>query len=482
MKTSKDSLATLNYGEAKPMQNSPVRANQARVEDIPKKFTLYIPSNIEMENIVSENTPSFKYNIDCFKYILHLISSIPINNKDTDFEYVPINSKLLQRRIRSYRYYLDYLVFHNIILENKQYIPGKISRSFKVHPNFISEIKPTFIYKRTLIKSILNYIDIGNPKRNYLNEDPSEYTYLTKWLNKDLCIDFRGAKTYLAKIRETEILEIGLEKAWLKFNSRLITVYKIKRCQHSSKIDNTSGRLHTVLTQIKGDLRQFIYYKEKNLVSIDVVNSQPYLATVLLDPKAFLKNNLYNIISIYNNKFKENIPPSLLPYYGSKNLCKAKDELKFIDWVSSGLFYEKFGEEINSTQKININSLEKRKLAKAAAFNTLFSPNTSISYNKNIKNFKLIFPTVYKRFSIIKQGKGRHNTLACTLQHLESNLILKNIAKNFSIKYPNEAIFTIHDSIITTKENIKNAYSIMESVLEKATGIKPILKMEDWAA
>ena len=68
----------------------------------------------------------------------------------------------------------------------------------------------------------------------------------------------------------------------IKYNSRLRPLILLHEGIFNPKIDTTAGRLHSTLTQLKSDLRQFITYDGHPLVSIDIVNSQPYLSTVLL--------------------------------------------------------------------------------------------------------------------------------------------------------------------------------------------------------
>jgi hypothetical protein len=55
-------------------------------------------------------------------------------------------------------------------------------------------------------------------------------------------------------------------------------------------VDETVGRMHTVLTNMKSDLRNLITYQGKPMVSVDIANSQPYLATLLFT-KQFYQNS-----------------------------------------------------------------------------------------------------------------------------------------------------------------------------------------------
>jgi hypothetical protein len=124
---------------------------------------------------------------------------------------------------------------------------------------------------------------------------------LFKWLEDGkLKIDFKSAKYYLRKlyIKDTKTFyktkefdkmskdtnfNIYLYQryiAYKKYNSRLRALILFHNGTFNAIIDKTAGRLHSVLTQLKSDLRQFITYDGQPLLAIDIVNSQPYLASV----------------------------------------------------------------------------------------------------------------------------------------------------------------------------------------------------------
>ena len=80
----------------------------------------FIPENPDIEKLLRERPPQ---NIENFRrdkliHILHLLTSIPATNKDLEIinGFVPIYTPILQKRIRNYRAYIDYLLQYNIIL------------------------------------------------------------------------------------------------------------------------------------------------------------------------------------------------------------------------------------------------------------------------------------------------------------------------------------------------------------------------------
>lgn len=487
LKNSLTLVTPLNHKRSEPQQR-PDSVTQAEKE-LPKRLTLYIPENFDIDEIIKNNPPDFKYHRDCFIYLVHLINHIPSNNKDVEMYYIPFYSALIQRRVRDYRKYLDYLVKNDVLWEDRQYIKGEKSRGFCLTNLYDTEIKPTYITKPTLIKSILKFIHLDNNQTNpEINQNNFEdnlfdnnLEYLTKWFNSNLTVDFIEAKKHLEKLREVDASHPteGF-KATRKFNMRYITLLKIHRGEFNHTIDATAGRMHTVLTQLKGELRQFIKYNGQTLIAIDITNSQPYLSTVLFNFEKFEKNKILQTIKIYNYNHNSQHNSNKLPYYLSKKVKEASESEnvnQYIELVKSGLLYEEFGKILFEKGLINDDS-SLRKQAKKIIFSSIFSPNTSIGHNKAIQIFKDYFPDVYEIYSNIKFKE--HRTLACTLQNFEANLILHTACQIIANEKPEIPLFTLHDSIITTEGNEEYVYNTLFEVLLNAIGVPPTLKYEKW--
>ncbi|MGV1002390.1 hypothetical protein ACTS9U_13440 [Empedobacter falsenii] len=102
-----------------------------------KSIVAFIPESLDLDKLLKENPPEFNYHVDNFKYLLTLMYENYDTQKYDDYGdiYTNLNAQLLQRRIRNYREHLDYLKKHNIIYENKQYIPGVKSRGGYANKN-----------------------------------------------------------------------------------------------------------------------------------------------------------------------------------------------------------------------------------------------------------------------------------------------------------------------------------------------------------
>lgn len=439
-------------------------------------LNLFVPENVNIDRILEDNPPDFPYFRDCFVYILHLITKI--SSRDTDEisknnGFTPISRKFLQRRIHEYKKYVEYLKERGIIIESRHYIVGEKSMGLKFHEDYNSEIKTEKISKKTLIKSILT-------KHQNKNEEMTlNLHFLNGVFNSKLSVDFIRARRYL---RKTYIEEkrLGLPYAKERYNARLLPLIELKNEDYSFSVDNTGYRLHTNITRLSSKLRKFLRYDGKYLYSIDVVNSQPFLTIPLFNEELFNKNNISDKIINESLITKSNFPIMIVERIRE---IKDKPDVKlFIKYVSNGEFYEKFGEELikRGLFEGDIKDEEIREKVKKIIFSTIYSPNTSLSYNSEMRVFYEVFPNVYEMFHLIKYGHGNHPAFSILLQRLESELILNKICERIHRAYPKIPLFTIHDSIVTTEEYVGVVKNFMVKIMRQNIGKSPKFKIKRW--
>lgn len=471
--------------------------------DIPESLTVYIPKNLDIDKILSKNPPNFKYHQDKFLYIISLMYAIPARLNDFDFEknkgFVPISATILQGRIHDYKQYLKYLIENGVLeTDNKYSNDGGKSYWFRFTQEYNDGIAiPVTITKYTLIKSIVLRSQ-PKDKDSYLPETPLEsVSYLTKWFNENLQIDKDKADAILLEIRDKE-LENPETKAYAnrKYNIRKMSVDKISNREYTLSIDRTSGRFHSPLTQLKAEIRPCVNYAGEKLVSLDLKNSQPFLSLVFLDIGLYEKNNMQNILSIYNNRYKDIIysdgiliksQPSIMLEELIKNAPYQAETIEYKKYVEQGNIYEmfalmtgKYGYIPEDAPTSYIESYNPRRRGKLSLFEILFSSNSSSFKDNDFGIFRIEFYPVYEIFRLIKQGKKKHNSLSCSLQYLEAQLILHNICKIIADSNPDIPLFTIHDSIITTEKHVDFVHQVMQDVIKDAVGSEPTIKIEKW--
>ncbi len=449
----------------------------------------YIPSNLNIEKFLTENPPCFKYYVDCFRHIISLVTEIPSYNKDMlkMYNYALINSEKLQGKIHECADYLKYLVRHNIFETDNHYIPSEKSTGYRFTPQYRTSVKVELITKYTLVKSI---------RKTAPEEDKivKKYSYMHRWYNEHLQIDFVGALKYLEQQLKLNI-EKGDVNAMLKFNASFITITRISQHDFYFKVDPNVHRLHTPLTNIKSELRNFITYNGIPLVGVDFVNSQPCLSAVLLDENFYdfsatgvnspFSFNIYNISDNLSN-FQPLYSSSTIPdIYSYIMIVKYDGSFKgqgfqpYIAPTEKGWLYEYIQEAVEAETGIVIKD---RKELKKIVFTVLFTDNRFIGQAeaKPKRIFRFIFPFVYEIFNLIKRKDS--TILPRLLQTIESKLMLDNIAKRIAIERPDMPFFTIHDSIVCPVEDEGYAAEVMIDEMVKAIGIHPSVKPERWSS
>lgn len=443
-----------------------------------KSLTLSIPENLDIDRILEENPPLFRYKRDKFIYILDLINSIPARNReilDNYTGFTPICKSILGGIIKGYRKYLDYLIEREIVVEDRQYIPDEKCRGLKFTEIYQTRIKSIEITDWTLIKNI-RYL-----RKERDQSATNSLLFMQKWL-EGIEVDFEAGKAYLEEEYARDLENPRIRNPLLKYNSRLHTFQNL-HIQPSILfiVDTTGGRLHTELTHMMSELRKFATYEKQTLCAVDITNSQPYLLTSFLDIDTYNRNNMgERIDKYYKNKGTDIDTTIMLGVLADLiNEISEEDDVRlYREIVTSGNFYERFGEILveNNYVKSMEDPRKLREKVKKITFLTLFSENASKS--SAIRIFRDTFPNVYGVMSFIKQHY--HPTLAVVLQNLEADLVLHKACKLVDTQYPEIPIFTVHDSIATTEENVPVVESILNGVLLENIGISPVLKRERW--
>lgn len=439
-----------------------------------------------------------KLNFATYKveYILSLLTSIPANNKNiiTENGYIPINKRTLNSSIKDATSYLNYLIKTGVIISDGIYIIGEKSIGYKWADKYNNS---TFVCKQTEKKFTI-------PNRS--NETPYDisYRYLAKWYhNNKLKIDYKNATIFAENIRNEKMSDSTME-SWdwnsstekrknpqTQYYAAMQNINKIKSNLFDPMIDENVHRLHSTLTNIQKQYRNFITYDSHELVSIDVKNCQPYLMCLLFNPKFWAVDSDLPIsfIKVYPN-IKDLFSNELLVDIRKfANKVNSDEFSKYIKLVSNGEIYEKLIAE----SAIQLGKNIERKYAKEIMFHLLFACNRSKIEDNEIlsglkKIFKSLFPSVVEFITIVKRGTKKknksdkpHARLSCLLQALESYIVLNICCKKiWQEKKYTIPIFTIHDSIVTTTENKDYVYKVMEETFKEHIGLTPKLSVENW--
>lgn len=484
-----------------------------------EEFTpsFWIPRVFELEKLICEKAPVIgnrqKFKIDCLYFIInHILEKSISVDLDHNQGYIQIPSTFLQKFVgHDYRAYLTYLVENNIIYENKSYQHQDLNKgkeakfksySLKFSWDQTIDLERIPVQDRVLRRKIIREL-MGNQGNTKNTEKVTRI--LKKWFNPSLSIDIEGALNWIKNyepFRPVTSAAKGTERGkapnWIKKAKSELAVKKIDTQDFYISRDYKGGRVHTNLTTLKRELRNFITYKGESLFNIDLKNSQPFFSLLIFQSEFYNAENKINLWKLIKsneilNEIKNNIPlKEIINIILVKNsfLTDFEDVKKYRSMVLSGNFYQQLHKELFPNNEKNFDKDE----MKEAAFQILYSSNRfgksdKLQYNPKKKVMvdgtkKLLFT---KKFPIVDEvfrtyKNHDHSTLAVLLQKIESSIILDYIVPRISAERPDVPIFTIHDSIATTKENVKYVEGIMMEEIQNLTGLTPKFGIEEWKA
>lgn len=459
-------------------------------------MSVYLPANLDLEKLLRENPPNFKYGpskfndlIDNFKYLINLITQIPLHNRDVikNTGFVPCDSKEMEKWVHHHSPYLEYLIQHEILETDYHYEVGKGEAKgeaigYRFTAQYASDIKSDSIRKNSILKRYKEQIDKQD-------KDRARYSYLSQWFNPHLSMDLDGAKKHLLEELKNNLRTGDTEVAWHKYQYALVAAEKIARGEWSFSVDPTAGRINTNLTNLPKSLRHFITYKGMTLSAVDIKTSQPCFSGILFDPDFYrekdsqgrnrrrkVRLNSEDFMDANINKYDEAIFRARTTLMFVNLEGGGKDIQKYREIIQGGTLYEFIQNEIflKTGKYIPRDDIKVLVLMAIYSRNRLFG----CAGDKYKLLFKELFPAVYELFKAIKTPA--HNILAILLQSIEARVMLDHVAKRIHLERPDMPIFTIHDSIACPVGNEDYVARVIKEEMMKLTGMRPSAKYEYW--
>lgn len=416
-------------------------------------------------------------------HIIGLISSIPAGNRDlvTDNGYVPINSSVLRNYFKDYFSYLDYLLRTGVLITDGIAFKGEKSYGYKFSPEYENQpmVRYTYLAARDVHPEPVLEERFNRHTGKFEHNPLLDYPYLSYWYEQ-MKLGINPAAEDFAWHRRTIAYRGNSDKdPQAQYQSALCNIIALENKEYKAQIDSNVHRLHSAITNIQKDYRNFLKYDGQELTAIDISNSQPFLLCILFNPDFWDKDSdaCINIGHLPEN-IQKMFNPSLISKI--KRHLASISESEFQDYIreaSAGNLYEYMQREIN-------NPGIDRDRVKTMILITFFSDNRYISQNTEDaalkRKFRALFPEIYKLIALCKRNKK--NRFACLLQSVESEIILHRCCKRiWDEGGHNVPVFTIHDSIATTAENVKFVRNIMDEELTRAAGVHPHFKTELWS-
>lgn len=402
-----------------------------------KRPRIYIPQDLPLKRILRDNGIRADHYYDYAWVLSSIYLGRHFDKTLTKDDFVCLYTVHLRKVLtpQLVSEVLTNLMGWGLIETDNKFILGKKSRGYRFKKDSVCY---TSRYKRVAVTS-----DRYGRKINKFFEDQkiaaikagSEYEYLHDNV-KELKIDAKAAREFIAQ---------NYEQGTDSYEARHVSVDMIKSGQIFFTVDNKGRRVHTNMTNLASELRQFIKVKNKRRIKlgqVDIRNSQPFFFNLILKEKLDLTN-----------------------YYQKKEFDL------YHKLTSEGTFYEylmdNFGLESNDELG--------RKAFKKKFFASVFFDRNRKEFSKQEELFQKLFPNIF--WVIKKLKKGDHANLAISLQYAESSFIIKQCINTIKTERPKAFVATIHDSIVGSVKDLEYFKQVVEREFAKQ-GLKPTVKIE----
>lgn len=453
-----------------------------------------IPSAINLTEILVKHAPPFSYNIHYFYHLIDTICDMmEYLDLDDEDQWVHLSSKRLKKFNKDYKKYLDYLRARGIIAINPSYKVGERCKGFRLSTKYYDGSPVDILlnrYKDSVIWKNAKALK-GVTKKTKAQPETNAHEHLIKWFNDKLQIDVAGAHKkieqlyprYGGNIGSSVRGEIVRTKADGKFKA-LRAVKRLASGDFYHHVDDNIGRFHSNLTGLKKELRNYITYDGKSLVTLDIRNSQPLLSGVLLNPAFYQHGENFNIYSfnslhtLLNHKLSsfhkplQSLPYSIMLTQSEQTLIQTEFQ-EYLKLVQSGQFYEMLSELIYPGKEFD------RKKIKETTYIIFFCDNRHGRKERKLEQpFIDKFPHVHALFCALK--KYNKKVLSHVLQRMESHIVIERATRRIAHERPDLPIFTIHDSITTTVGDEDYVYQVLKEEIKAITGLNSSIGREYW--
>jgi hypothetical protein len=459
---------------------------------------LWIPENLGIDEIIEANrTANMSSNLKDEKllYVIDALIKSRANSwrelNESDSKFAPLSSVLLDLVIHNYKQYLDFLMQAGVIQSDNCYVVGEKCKGYCFTEEYTGkELIPIEVADYGLYRGIGRLKKESSKK---LKASIRGYSYLTGWWDTgNLKIDTKAAFEWIDGYKRERADEIpadsydregrlkniidtcedfkmqvrGINEGWLKYG-----------------FSGKGHRFYNPISNLKKELRNYLTYDGKGLVSIDIKNSQPYFS-ILLHQIAFweaIRAKKSRIRGIREIKEIEGIGKvgidniiTLLKTSETQSYQGSQIQ-EFLRLVVEGKLYEYIQENFRLLYPDRFYNRENTKKEVMRIFYS--NPKKdSIPFYEPCCWFGEHFPITYELFKTIKASD--YTLLPVLLQRIESFIVIDTICKKINKSHPTIPLFTIHDSIVTTEESRAIVEAIMREELKAFVGHEPTLSVE----
>ena len=405
---------------------------------------------------------------DSVKYILHTIylsRLFSFNRKERKElnPFVPLKYKYLIEMLPCKKVLpkiLDHLISSGAVECDNHFVTGVKCKGYRIGKLFSSKFKVGDIAKRSLVKT------------------------LTRWRDKQ----FKGLMVnqqllYNDLIKIEIDLPNALEYCELESNSVIKQYIQDQiRSIHNKMwwfIVDPYGRIHTNLTNLTSDLRQFLVIKNSKLSSVDISNSQPLFLSIMMNKDQYNEDNTnYKIERVVDTLHNRQLFDKIERVVDTQ-IERVVDTLHtrqlFDKDCEEGKLYERIAEYLGVTRNEVKQPVLRTLYLNPKLWRTKLQEAEPFQW-KVIKAFQELYPKVWD-YTLDARNKD-YKQLSRRLQHTESQFVFNQCVSRIRSEQPDIWLATIHDSIICLPDNVKYVEFIIRDEFAKIN-VFPKLKVEE---
>jgi len=483
-----------------------------------KVIHVLVPKNLRSTSLLKIKPPSITDDKTWTNSVFYIVSSIISLTQKKRFKggnktkgYVSLKATELRKILGvSSKLILDTLEDAGVIEIDNSYAVSVESKGYRLKTKYRKS--PVTFVTITDAKIVQKYNTQAKLYNALQREKLRDKAYLVKWfLDDKLKIDNVKALKYLElyesivkrHLTTYDVSKKSQQEMLSHIDSSIQSSKSIIENWHTRNItfDSKGERLYSSLTSIMSQLRCFTTYEEQELVSFDIKNSQPFHILLLLNPRFWDKpkrktdvvmENLNSELLKYlkDNHLKEyNTTIMLLKQDAATGINHTNRGIKrientrphFAHEVATGKLYKFISDSFNNKfttpegfDPFGSKELAKNELIKLLYFNPKKTGSPSIRYFNSFSN---LFPSVAAVIELLKLRKFQD--FSVLLQKLESTILLGHVCKKIFETDSSIPMFTVHDSILTTKEHSEKVERIILETYNDIMGVVPELKKEE---
>lgn len=473
-----------------------------------------VPSNLNIDELINNIERNETYKQFVKDGMVYFLSLLCIDEEYPDHMvengYIILNDKMLQEVIgkggkTSRTATIKNILKYNKIIDCLPYDKKKKSYSFRLNENYNTGCTLSIEFSER-ISGVLAKINSTKTSKQIAEElllfdnDNKEYPHLIDQFNvHDFSVDHDLLKAFLLAVVDKST-DYYADKKYANYSFLSLFSYIGKSLKLLNKLEErninfnsseNNHRFYNGLTNLPKVLRQFLFINGKEIGEVDMSACQVYIFASILNPQfcSSESNSEYHINNIYpklmhffknldiiNFSRKSGNTNYVLGEYFNDNDKREIEEFSDFDFankdfyssLAEDIFKKETGLEVINDEVIKLN----RNSVKKSIMNILFNSNEIHRGADRVnRGFETKYPQV-NSFITLFHRLYTSRDFAILLQRCEAFIVLEKATFNILKNHPTVPIFTIHDCIITTMDNIKLVENEMVKEIEEVTNKK----------